>query len=79
VEFEIVPVQRRLCRALGLDRSALRHVRPDSAGALRRIGTKSTAVVAPPRDDAGTSVKARKAMAGISNALGGHAFQVQAK
>ena len=35
-------------------------------------GTFGIAVVSPPRDDAGSSVHAQRAIAAISNALGGH-------
>jgi transcriptional regulator with GAF, ATPase, and Fis domain len=35
VEVEILSAQRRLCQALGLDRSALWQVAPDDAGSLR--------------------------------------------
>ena len=42
-------------------------------------GRFGIAVIAPPLDDAGNSVKAQKAIAGISNALGGNPYQVHAK
>jgi len=42
-------------------------------------GKFGIAVIAPPLDDAGNSVKAQKAIADISNALGGNPYRVQAK
>jgi len=42
-------------------------------------GKFGIAVIAPPLDDAGNSVKAQKAIADISNALGGNPYQVHAK
>jgi glutaminase len=42
-------------------------------------GKFGIAVIAPPLDDAGNSVKAQKAIADISNALGGNPYKVQAK
>jgi len=42
-------------------------------------GKFGIAVIAPPLDDAGNSVKAQNAIADISNALGGNPYKVQAK
>ena len=42
-------------------------------------GKFGIAVVSPPLDDAGNSVKAQKAIADISNALGGNPYKVQPK
>jgi len=42
-------------------------------------GKFGIAVIAPPLDDAGNSVKAQKAIADISNALGGNPYKAQAK
>jgi glutaminase len=42
-------------------------------------GKFGIAVIAPPLDDAGNSVKAQKAIADISDALGGNPYKVQAK
>jgi glutaminase len=42
-------------------------------------GKFGIAVIAPPLDDAGNSVKAQKAITDISNALGGNPYKVQAK
>jgi glutaminase len=42
-------------------------------------GKFGIAVIAPPLDDAGNSVKAQKAIADISNALGGNPYRAQAK
>ena len=42
-------------------------------------GKFGIAVIAPPLDDAGNSVKAQKAITDISNALGGNPYRAQAK
>ena len=42
-------------------------------------GRFGIAVIAPPLDEAGNSVKAQRAIADISNALAGNPYQVQAK
>ena len=42
-------------------------------------GKFGIAVIAPPLDDAGNSVKAQRAIADISNALGGNPYKAQAK
>ena len=42
-------------------------------------GKFGIAVVSPPLDDAGNSVRAQKAIADISNALGGNPYAVAAK
>jgi glutaminase len=36
-------------------------------------------VISPPLDDAGNSVRAQKAIADVSNALGGNPYSAQAK
>ncbi len=74
---------RRPLRRLGpvaLSRPACRpRAASAAASSPSRPGKFGIAVVSPPLDAAGNSVRAQKAIADISNALGGNPYAVQPK